>query len=281
MNPHHLISATCALAAVLLASCAPSTHPRQLDRLELFRINKSLEADYAAKGRDMELAKPLHLVSASKPVYPEELQDQGVTGAVTVSMTINEKGRVEVAKVLKTTDKRFNTEALAVVYKWKFDPPVGKERPRKVTAVQRIFFAAGHGDDAATALGEKFGGNLLVFHYPKDKYRSLWADKPEYLFLLQPRALVRGPRIVSQPDPVFPPTLWSQGGRAALDVSYVIGKDGSVEAARVIDSTHPVVNDVVLGAMRKWKYQPAASKEGPERVLWEKRFIFKTKNGTI
>ncbi len=56
------------------------------------------------------------------PVFPEELRRDGVSGVVTVSILIDEKGNVTEPKVVKTTHEAFSQPALDALAKWKFKP---------------------------------------------------------------------------------------------------------------------------------------------------------------
>jgi len=261
------------LAAGLLVSCQSPLKPERLNPLEIGKTNATLEHQHAV-AKDRDLIKPLRLVSAEKPAYPAELQDSGVGGAVEVSFVISEKGTVESAKVLKSTDRRFNAPALESARTWKFEPPMGTNGPRMARATQRILFSPEKGDRGYSKLAEQLGVTIMPFHYPKARYQKLWADKPAYLALLEPRPLVKGPRPIQTTGPGFPQSLYAEGGKAALDVSFVIAEDGSVEAVRVIESTHPSMNRLVEENVRGWKYEPARSSKGPVKVLWEKRFVF-------
>lgn len=56
------------------------------------------------------------------PVYPEEMKRDGVSGVVTVSILIDEKGNVQEPKVVKASHEAFSQPALDALSKWKFKP---------------------------------------------------------------------------------------------------------------------------------------------------------------
>lgn len=72
---------------------------------------------FAADG--MEPPVPVRTVP---PVYPDDLRRDGVSGVVTVSILIDEKGNVTEPKVIKTTHEAFSQPALDALAKWKFKP---------------------------------------------------------------------------------------------------------------------------------------------------------------
>lgn len=71
----------------------------------------------AAEG--MEPPVPVRTVP---PVFPDEMRRDGVSGVVTVSILIDEKGNVTEPKVVKTTHEAFSQPALDALAKWKFKP---------------------------------------------------------------------------------------------------------------------------------------------------------------
>jgi periplasmic protein TonB len=56
------------------------------------------------------------------PKYPDQLKQDGVSGVVTVTMVLNEKGEVLAAEVVKTTHDAFSEPALDAIRRWRFKP---------------------------------------------------------------------------------------------------------------------------------------------------------------
>ncbi len=56
------------------------------------------------------------------PNYPFNLRRIGISGIVTVSCLIDEKGGVQDIRVVKTSNEQFSQPALDAVLKWKFKP---------------------------------------------------------------------------------------------------------------------------------------------------------------
>ncbi len=73
-------------------------------------------------------------VRTVRPDYPEAMRRDGTAGVVTVSCTIDEKGNVTDAKVIKTTNNAFSAPALEALARWKFKPAkkAGNPVPLKV-----------------------------------------------------------------------------------------------------------------------------------------------------
>lgn len=72
---------------------------------------------FAAEGTE-----PPVPVRTVPPVFPEEMRRDGVSGVVTVSILIDEKGNVTEPKVVKTSHEAFSQPAMDALAKWKFKP---------------------------------------------------------------------------------------------------------------------------------------------------------------
>ena len=72
---------------------------------------------------------PVRMVA---PDYPYELKRNGVTGVVSLSFEVNEKGEVVDPKVLKSTNPQFEQPALDAIVKWKFKPGRKDGAPAKM-----------------------------------------------------------------------------------------------------------------------------------------------------
>lgn len=71
----------------------------------------------AAEGREPPV--PVRTVA---PEYPRDLKDSGVSGIVTVKVTIDEQGNVSETNVVKSSNEGFDKFATAALKKWKFKP---------------------------------------------------------------------------------------------------------------------------------------------------------------
>jgi protein TonB len=85
--------------------------------------------------RAEEGSEPPVPVRTVSPDYPEDLRRAGIAGVVTVSCTIDEKGNVVDAKVVKSSNPEFATPALNALSRWKFKPAkkAGNPVPIKVS----------------------------------------------------------------------------------------------------------------------------------------------------
>ena len=88
--------------------------------------------------------------------------------------------------------------------------------------------------------------------------RRMPAHISEFAPTSEPLALpkcghVRPPEALLTPDPL----LHVQDDDLHVRVSFIVGSDGHVHSAFVLDSGGPVEDQVVLRAVRFWRYRPA------------------------
>jgi TonB family protein len=88
--------------------------------------------------------------------------------------------------------------------------------------------------------------------------RRVPAHISEFAPVSQPLALpkcgnVRPPEALLTPDPL----LHVQADDLSIRVSFIVGSDGHVHSAFVLDSGGPDEDQIVLRAVRFWRYRPA------------------------
>ncbi|HEX2852862.1 MAG TPA: energy transducer TonB [Opitutaceae bacterium] len=90
-----------------------------------------------------------------------------------------------------------------------------------------------------------------------EKLARLWADRPDYVALLEQKQSDRPLRVVSTVPPEFPKSLKRSGKKGTILVSFFVNEEGRVEAARVVDSPDEGFNKPSVAAVLKWKFVPA------------------------
>lgn len=134
--PHHLSAQTPAAPAQPAAAApkAPGTYARMI----------ALWADVPAyhdrlTSNSPGPRKPAQLISAFSPPSPFPLPE-GTEIKVNVALVISDTGQVEAARILDSTDARFNQVSLDAVKQWLFRPALGDEGPRIAFTVAPIVF---------------------------------------------------------------------------------------------------------------------------------------------
>jgi TonB family protein len=142
--------------------------------------------------------------------------------------------------VVESNNPAFERPALDAVLKWKFKPAVKNGHAVNTRAAQEIRF-------------ELFGGGDLPWQINKPK-------KPETL----PPELRwdKAPVPVSTAFPVFPFAALQAETKGRTKVSFLIGPEGLVREARVLEATTPEMGQAVLATMDVWRFKPAQKKDG-------------------
>lgn len=229
---------------------------------------------YFEQSRDLPNPK---LLAINTDPFPDSYRKDNQMVWVKIALLVNESGTVEDVKILQSSGSPLNSQILKDFRDWRFVPAKKDGKAVKVVVVNDFTFSPPDVrafnwkmDDAEKA------GKANPFRYPNARYRKLWADRPAYVALLEKRPITRLPRALSTPRPETPPHLKLKDGRGGVDVSYVIGNDGRIEEARVIESTARGLNEPVLKVIRQWRFAPAHTASGPVRMLWEQRLLFVT-----
>jgi TonB family protein len=74
------------------------------------------------------------------PLYPDELKRERRSGSVELEVIVLPTGRVGAARVLSSTDERFETNALKCVRQWEFEPGLKAGQPTLILATIVIDF---------------------------------------------------------------------------------------------------------------------------------------------
>jgi len=109
-------------------------------------------------------------------------------------------------------------------------------------------------------------------HY--DQLQRLWQDQPQFARLLDTDPVKRV-RMISAVAPSYPTWLRLGHVNANVLVSFVVGTDGRVEAARILESSDSRFNDSVLEAVRHFTFIPAQGTDGPTRYIGQIPFGFR------
>jgi len=111
-----------------------------------------------------------------------------------------------------------------------------------------------------------------------DRYRDqelrLWHDRPDFAALVDAPPPLHRMRMASAAAPAYPVLLRLQHINARVLVSFVVGTDGQVEDARILESSNVRFNASALKAIREFTFLPAQGTSGPQRELAIQPFDF-------
>lgn len=94
-----------------------------------------------AFGQDSKFDEPPMPTKTVPPRYPTELKREGVSGMVTMSITVDEKGAVQNPVVKKSSRPEFEQPAIDAVSQWKFEPAKKDGKPVAVQVVIPVKFS--------------------------------------------------------------------------------------------------------------------------------------------
>lgn len=83
---------------------------------------------------------PPKLVERTRPQYPFELRQQGISGSATVELVVNSKGEVTEAHVVDATETDFGVSAVMCVRHWKFKPATRDGVPVEAKLQVPVYF---------------------------------------------------------------------------------------------------------------------------------------------
>jgi TonB family protein len=83
-----------------------------------------------------DLDQPPRVTFQNSPTQPLEMRGKKIEGVVTVKFVVNVDGRVENARVEKSSHKAFEAAALSAIKQWKFEP--GVRGGQRVPSTMRI-----------------------------------------------------------------------------------------------------------------------------------------------
>jgi TonB family protein len=127
---------------------------------------------------------------------------------------------------------------------------------------------------ANAALQEKDQGDSTQ-RLPNDQINRLWRDKQEYVALANAPPPVKRMQLISAVPPEYPYMLHFHV-EATVVVSFVVGKDGQVEDARVVESSDSRFDSTAIEAILKFTWIPAEDSTGaPTREMAHMPFHFK------
>jgi TonB family protein len=148
----------------------------------------------------------------------------------------------------------------------RFDPWLATAPQRNITnmPLRRLWFLAGIISISSLCLGsigsapEKISGGQVSLAEREQHVWSSAVHDSEFATVAHPAARVecgagQPPQALATPDPL----LDDAGPNSRVSVSFVIGTDGRVHSALILESAGPSEDRTILDAVRFWRYRPA------------------------
>jgi protein TonB len=226
-------------------------------------------------------------VNYEAPFYPPEATAAGAAGRVTVSVTLDELGRVaevrrtrleltaknppvsltvsgstaedderfilranqnaEQAHAVRNLVKALTDAAIQSVQQWRYDPPASAPISFPVTV---SFTLSGEAGEAATARQSLSSGSTYA-----------GSGQP-----VRVGGTIREPKNIKRVAPVYPPEAQAAGVSGLVILEVLIGGDGRVSDAKVLRSI-PMLDQAAIDAVLQWEYTPTLLNGVPVPVV--------------
>lgn len=201
---------------------------------------------------------PPQPIRQTPPVFPYSLSQAGLTGSVVVELVIDQTGSVPNAYVVESNNPWFERPAIEAVLGWKFKPAQVDGHPVKVRVKQRIEFELNWGGRTP---------QLWTITKGKDHHKL----PPEFQW-------DEPPQPSNTQFPVYPYEQLKAAVGGRVRVSYVVGPDGRVLRALLLEAATPELGHAVLATIDAWRFRAAKKKDGtPAYANLSSEYVFQPK----
>jgi TonB family protein len=191
----------------------------------------------------MDEGTPPRPISRAAPFYPYNMRQAGVGGRVVIEFIIDTKGNVIRPKVIRSNNPWFERPALDAIMAWKFTPAKKNGVPVNVLATQLLEFQTDGGSS---------GGTWKIKDLT-DKDRAGLPPEARW---------DTAPVPTSTTYPVYPRAALEAGQQGLTKLNFVVGADGRVQAAKILEATTPEMGHAALAMIETWEFSPPSRKDG-------------------
>ena len=243
-------------AALLLASniSCISTEKEQLTSIQDENAEQTLAESRALEGEIYQVVEKMPeypggmqecMKFLGKNInYPEDCKKEGIAGRVIIQFVIDKEGNIQDPKVVRSVHPSLDAEALRVIKampKWK--PGTQKGEAVNVKYTIPVSFRLKEDDTNAKESG------ITIPASEKDIYQVV-EEMPEF-----PGGMQECLKFLSS-STNYPQDCIKDGVQGRVIVQFVVAKDGSIKAPKVLRSIHPSLDTEALRlieSMPKWK----------------------------
>lgn len=195
----------------------------------------------SAAAEDKKLDQPPKPIKQAAPEFPLEMQMAGIGGSVKLAYLVNEEGNVEEVIVLASNNPWFDRPAIESVFKWHFEPGRKEGKPVRTWIKQDV-----------------------DFHVRGSERVGLWAVKKTSKHKSLPAEFQwhTAPVPVGSNFPVYPFESLRAKVKGKTKVRFIIGPEGRVLVAEVMEATVPELGRAAVAAMETWLFTPPKKRDG-------------------
>ncbi len=192
--------------------------------------------------------KPPRLIKQVDPRYPEIARQARVEGVVILEAETDVYGRVQNAKILRSIPL-LDQAAIDAVRQWIYAPLMIDNKPRGCIFTVTVRFTL---DGGRPAPPSKEGEPLKI------------------------TGDVKGPKLIKQVDPVYPPVARQSQVEGTVILEVTTDIYGRVRDIKILRSI-PLLDQAALDAVRQWVYEPPIINGKPISVTFTVTVTFTLK----
>ena len=202
-------------------------------------------------------ATPLQEISVPFPLLGRQM----VFGYAEVLFVVDARGVPGDFVVLKETNPVFSDAIIRTIRKAKFEPARVSDEVVSSRVIYRNYFhfvggaAIRHGTEKVPSKSEMADTATVRVHDPAE------LDQPL--------------TVVEQVAPAYPEALLEAALGGGVLVEFYVAEDGSVKAPLVISSSHEMLSESALAAIRNWKFNPPLISGKPVTVVTRRKISFR------
>jgi TonB family protein len=190
--------------------------------------------------RDFRFDTPPRFTTLLRPVYPYELQRDGVTGKATIAFQIDRRGRVVLVEVRSATRPEFGLALAAAAEASRCEPARRDGQPTQALMQREQIFD--FSEDNTLFL--EWNGRLLGWE----------TERPDRIVPANKLDVPLKPII--RPAPEFPLRLVGRTEKGEAVVELLVDEEGRVRLPRVISATEPEFGYAATHAAASWAFEP-------------------------
>jgi TonB family protein len=202
-------------------------------------------------------ATPLKEISVPFPLMGRQL----VFGYAEVLFVVDKQGDTSDFVVLKETNPLFSEAIIQTIRHAEFEPARVNDEivSSRVIYRNKFHFVGGaairHGTEKVPSRSELEQTATPMVHAVEELDQPLNA--------------------VETVAPEYPAELLEAALAGGVLVEYYVAEDGSVKAPAIISSSHDMLSESALGAIRNWKFDPPLISGEPVTVVAHQQFSFR------
>jgi len=207
--------------------------------------------------------KPLQIIQTDMPRFPPQLNNSAVmNGAATVTVRVDQDGRLTDYLVTEYSRKEFADTAVAALKAWRYDPP--RVNGVKWSSVQEVHF-----DFSRTGVVVSLSGLDIIMNRFDEITKGQYAYRSRAL-----RELDRIPTPVHVVAPVSPALTLGEKKRTVA-VDFYIDEEGRVRMPTVSRAdVDTACGACALDAVKQWRFEPPLYQGRPTLAFVRQEFNF-------